>query len=127
MGAHVSQATKANTGILITQVKELGIVLGHGSNAADWNGKFLTELAAALASEGDMIASGTSTMLHAAPSAFSWRTMQMAVIPTLLKDAMPCMSAWPLHHPFIQLYWQSVAPTLLVQCAQHYIVCMQAT
>lgn len=35
------------------QVKEVGIVLGHGSNAADWNGKFLTELAAALAAEGD--------------------------------------------------------------------------
>lgn len=35
------------------QVKELGIVLGHGSNAADWSGKFFTELAAALAAEGD--------------------------------------------------------------------------
>ena len=35
------------------QVKEVGIVLGHGSNAADWNGKFLTELTAALAAEGE--------------------------------------------------------------------------
>ena len=35
------------------QVKEVGIALGHGSNAADWNGKFLTELAAALAAEGE--------------------------------------------------------------------------
>lgn len=48
---------------LVIQVKEVGIVLGHGSNAADWNGKFLTELAAALASEGDIIASGTSTVM----------------------------------------------------------------
>ncbi len=39
------------------QVKEVGIVLGHGSNAGDWKGKFLTELAAALASEGDWIES----------------------------------------------------------------------
>lgn len=30
-------------------------MLGHGSNAADWNGKFFTELAAALAAEGDNI------------------------------------------------------------------------
>ena len=35
------------------QVKEVGIVLGHGSNAADWKNKFLTELAAALAAEGE--------------------------------------------------------------------------
>lgn len=39
--------------LLSVQVKEVGIVLGHGSNAADWNGKFLTELAAALAAEGN--------------------------------------------------------------------------
>ncbi|KAL0033064.1 hypothetical protein WJX79_000781 [Trebouxia sp. C0005] len=37
------------------KVKEVGIVLGHGSNAADWNGKFLTELAAALASQGYLV------------------------------------------------------------------------
>ncbi|KAL3144907.1 hypothetical protein ABBQ32_003417 [Trebouxia sp. C0010 RCD-2024] len=37
------------------KVKELGIVLGHGSNAADWNGKFFTELAAALAAEGYLV------------------------------------------------------------------------
>ena len=48
---------------LVLQVKEVGIVLGHGSNAADWNGKFLTELAAALASEGDMVASGTCAVM----------------------------------------------------------------
>ncbi len=41
------------------QVKEVGIVLGHGSNAADWNGKFLTELAAALASQGKQLVFGT--------------------------------------------------------------------
>ncbi len=40
------------------QVKEVGIVLGHGSNAADWNGKFLTELAAALASQGKQLVFG---------------------------------------------------------------------
>jgi len=34
------------------------IVLGHGSNAADWNGKFLTELAAALASQGKQLVFG---------------------------------------------------------------------
>lgn len=34
------------------QVKELGVVIGHGSNAADWDGKFLTEVATALAAEG---------------------------------------------------------------------------
>lgn len=37
------------------KVKEVGIVLGHGSNAAEWNGKFLTELAAALASQGYLV------------------------------------------------------------------------
>lgn len=41
------------TAHLFVQVKEVGIVLGHGSNAADWNGKLLTELAAALAAEGE--------------------------------------------------------------------------
>ncbi|KAL0025699.1 hypothetical protein WJX77_005331 [Trebouxia sp. C0004] len=37
------------------KVKEVGIILGHGSNAADWNGKFLTELAAALACQGYLV------------------------------------------------------------------------
>lgn len=37
------------------KVKEVGIILGHGSNAADWKGKFLTELAAALAAQGFLV------------------------------------------------------------------------
>ena len=37
------------------QVKELGVVIGHGSNAADWDGKFLTEIATALATEGKIV------------------------------------------------------------------------
>ena len=45
-------------------MKDLGIVLGHGSNAADWNGKFFTELAAALAAEGDII--GDMHVIHVA-------------------------------------------------------------
>lgn len=34
------------------QPKEVGIILGHGSTAAEWKGKFLTELASYLAGQG---------------------------------------------------------------------------
>lgn len=43
----------------VVQVKEVGIVIGHGSNAVDWDSKFLTELAAGLATEG---AAGCNTL-----------------------------------------------------------------
>ena len=40
-------------------------MLGHGSNAGDWNGKFLTELAAALAAEGKLVPTCVHTICSA--------------------------------------------------------------
>ena len=38
--------------LTIGQVKETGIVLGHGNNASEWKGKLLTDIAVFLAMQG---------------------------------------------------------------------------
>lgn len=48
-------------GAMIKQVKETGIVLGHGSNASDYKGKLLTDVAVHLASQGRPLSSGLQT------------------------------------------------------------------
>lgn len=53
------------------QIKDVGIVLGHGSDAAEWKGRVLTEIAVALAASGALYPSELACIAGLAPPDFT--------------------------------------------------------